>query len=102
MKRLLLVIFMLGGLNLQSAHADPLDRWERRQEKRERAEDRLINRLAPPAEQDRISAGEAARLAQMRNGGGRVLEVLSSGDGWRVKLIKDGEVRVVFIPATQE
>jgi len=45
-----------------------------------------------------ISAQEAAREAQQRNGGGRVLSVDEAGNGWRVKLLKDGDVRIVFVP----
>ena len=41
---------------------------------------------------------EAARKALMRNGGGRVLSVESlGGSGYRVKVLKDGEVRVHLI-----
>lgn len=47
---------------------------------------------------DGISAQEAAREAQQRNGGGRVLSVDEAGGGWRVKLLKDGNVRIVFVP----
>lgn len=45
-----------------------------------------------------ITPGEAARHAQRINGGGRVLSVSRGHDGYRVKLIKNGEVRVVFVP----
>ncbi|MGQ0529837.1 MAG: hypothetical protein ACT4PG_08520 [Panacagrimonas sp.] len=45
-----------------------------------------------------MSASQAAREAQMRYGGGRVLSVDPAGDGYRVKLLRDGDVRVVFIP----
>ena len=31
------------------------------------------------------------------NGGGRVLSVEPAGDGYRVKLLRDGEVRVVYV-----
>jgi hypothetical protein len=43
-----------------------------------------------------LSADEAAVRAQHQYGG-RVLAVRPEGSGYRVKLIKDGEVRVVFI-----
>ncbi|ROH89555.1 hypothetical protein ED208_10525 [Stagnimonas aquatica] len=49
-------------------------------------------------EEDDLSAGEAARQAQQLNGGGRVLSVEQAHDGWRVKLIKNGDVRIVFVP----
>ena len=38
-------------------------------------------------------AAEAGRRAQQRNGGGRVLSVEPEGGGYRVKVIKEGEVR---------
>lgn len=44
-----------------------------------------------------LSANEAARRAQAQNGGGRVLSVEPSGDGYRVKLLRDGEVRIVHV-----
>ena len=51
---------------------------------------------APPAEE--LSPAEAARQAQQQNGGGKVLAVEPTPGGWRVKLLKDGEVRIVFVP----
>ena len=45
-----------------------------------------------------MSPGEAARRAQELNNGGRVLSVEPAGGGWRVKLIKQGDVRIVFVP----
>ena len=54
---------------------------------------------APPQEQrPEISPGDAAHRAQEANGGGRVLAVDPSQQGYRVKLLKDGEVRAVQIP----
>lgn len=44
-----------------------------------------------------LSPNEAARMAQDQNGGGRVLSVEPSGNGYRVKLLRDGEVRVVYV-----
>ena len=49
------------------------------------------------ARPSRMSAAQAAREAQQRYGGGRVLSVDSMGGGYRVKLLRDGDVRVVFI-----
>jgi len=46
---------------------------------------------------ERRNAAAAARLAQERNGGGRVLSVDDQGDRYRVKLLKDGEVRTYVI-----
>src|ERR1700733_15052278 len=45
------------------------------------------------------SAEQAAREAQHANGGGRVLAVDLTPQGYRVKIIKHGEVRLVVIPA---
>ena len=46
----------------------------------------------------RDSAADAARLATLRNGGGRVLSVEPVGGGnHRVKVIKDGVVRVYVV-----
>lgn len=47
--------------------------------------------------QRREGAADAARRAQMRNGGGRVLSVEPLGDNYRVKVLKDGVVRVYVI-----
>lgn len=40
----------------------------------------------------------AAREAQKRYGGGKVLNVESAIDGYHVKLLLNGDVRVVFVP----
>ena len=44
-----------------------------------------------------LDAEQAARRAQDENGGGRVLSVEPSNGGYRVKLLRNGEVRVVFV-----
>lgn len=54
-------------------------------------------RATPDAAPLGLSAREAARQAQSINGGGRVLSVEDANGGWRVKLLKDGNVRIVFI-----
>lgn len=43
-----------------------------------------------------MSADQAARRAQEQYGG-RVLAVRPEGPGYRVKLLKDGEVRTVYV-----
>ena len=53
----------------------------------------LIDRRA-----SHMTAAQAAREAQKRYGGGKVLSVDPAGDGFHVKLLRDGDVRVVFIP----
>ena len=45
-----------------------------------------------------MSRQQAALAAQQINGGGKVLSVDAAADGWRVKLLKDGHVRIVFVP----
>lgn len=62
-------------------------------------ESNLVDRRAVPEGRtaSRMSASQAARQAQQQYGGGRVLSVDSMGDGYRVKLLRDGDVRVVFI-----
>jgi hypothetical protein len=44
-----------------------------------------------------LTAGEAAQRAQASAGGGQVLSVEPAGDGYRVKLLRNGEVRVVIV-----
>jgi hypothetical protein len=44
-----------------------------------------------------LTPGEAAQRAQAMAGGGRVLSVEPMGEGYRVKLLRNGEVRVVVV-----
>lgn len=53
---------------------------------------------ALPRQGEGKTAAQAAREARERYGG-RVLSVSKSGNGYRVKLLEDGNVRVVTIPA---
>jgi hypothetical protein len=46
----------------------------------------------------RMSSGQAAQRAQQLNGGGRVLAVDPAESGYRVRVLKDGEVRSVYVP----
>ncbi len=46
----------------------------------------------------RMSTGQAAQRAQQLNGGGRVLAVDPAESGYRVRVLKDGEVRSVYVP----
>ncbi|MCI0749917.1 MAG: hypothetical protein L0Y32_05175 [Nevskiales bacterium] len=50
-----------------------------------------------PRDPPRTSPETAARQAQQQNGGGRVLSVDRGENGYRVKLLKDGEVRSYLI-----
>lgn len=81
--RLMLVI--LSGLVLQPVFAAPHDRQDAPQEKR-RAGD------------GKMTSNDAARIAQKQEGGGRVLSVTRTEDGYRVKLLKKGDVHIVFVP----
>jgi len=48
--------------------------------------------MAPP---------EAAQRARQINGGGRVLAVEPADNGYRVRILKDGEVRSLYVPSDQ-
>jgi hypothetical protein len=54
-------------------------------------------RMEAPA-RPMISPGEAAQRAQQINGGGRVLAVEPAENGYRVRVLKNGEVRSVYVP----
>ena len=45
---------------------------------------------------------EAARRAQQQNGGGRILSVEPAEGGHRVKVLKNGEVRVLVVPEEEK
>jgi len=49
---------------------------------------------------NRLSPHQAARIAQEQNGGGRVLAVDRNDSGYRVKLLKNGDVRIVYVPGS--
>ena len=88
-----LVAAILGGL-AQSPTAEARPKEFRGLEVPEAGHppDSFIDRRA------NMTPPQAAREAQMRYGGGRVLSVDAAGDGYRVKLLRDGDVRIVFIP----
>jgi hypothetical protein len=46
----------------------------------------------------RLPPNEAAHRAQMISGGGRVLAVDPASSGYRVRVLKDGEVRSIYVP----
>lgn len=74
------------------------DRREDRQHRREdRRDDRREARDERREQRRRGDAQAAARTAQRMNGGGRVLSVSPEGDGYQVRLLKDGEVRSYLI-----
>lgn len=94
--RFLLLLCALSSAGLLSGPADARsrDRDSRSppQERQER-DDRDAGR-EQWREQRRDRSAEASRRAQQRNGGGRVLSVERDNAGYRVKVLKDGEVRV--------
>jgi hypothetical protein len=67
--------------------------WQSRRNDGWRGETLRIPVIAP-----RMSPDQAAGIARAQNDGGRVLQVQPTGEGYRVKLLKDGEVRVVEVP----
>lgn len=67
--------------------------------KRDRWRDALPNEYAPGATaQSRISMEEAIARVQQRTGG-RVLDARDQGDAYRLKVLRDGEVRIIFVDA---
>lgn len=45
-----------------------------------------------------IDPSTAARRAKQSNGGGRVLSVSPEADGYHVRILKHGEVKIVVVP----
>lgn len=85
---------LIGGLLIQQpADARSKERFGVVLPDERRGPDSLLERRSAG-----MSASDAAREAQHRYGGGKVLSVEPDGDGYRVKLVRDGDVRVVFIP----
>ena len=87
MRTLWLSFTLLGGLALQPAFAD--DAQNQQEPKREHSRQRNNAHL---------SSNEAARIAQKQEGGGRVLAVDLTDEGYRVKLLQKGEVHIVIVP----
>ena len=48
---------------------------------------------------EHIGPKQAAKRALKRNGGGKVLSVKQKGESYAVKLIKNGKVSVIHVPA---
>lgn len=90
MRRLwiLLCVFASAGLLTQPADARSRDKDQR---DRPRAERRVSD------ERSDSQSGRAAQRAVEANGGGRVLSVEREGGGFRVKVLKDGDVRTHYI-----
>lgn len=103
---LLLCAFLSAGLLTQPADARSRDREDRQEQREQAPRDEHGQRDGDDAHRGRSGDDErghrserrdapaaAARQAQQRNGGGRVLAVDPDGAGYRVKVLKDGEVR---------
>jgi len=89
---LLVCILVSAGLLSGPADARSRERDKDKQQTQEPAKERREDRR-----ETRDRRAEAARRAQQLNGGGRVLSVEPVGGGHRVKVLKDGEVRVLQI-----
>jgi uncharacterized membrane protein YkoI len=88
MRTLWLSFILLGGLALHPAFAD--DVQNQPEQKKEHSSHRSDGHL---------NSNEAARIAQKQEGGGRVLAVELTDEGYRVKLLKKGEVHIVIVPS---
>lgn len=101
MRTLLLVCALVSaGLLSGPADAGVRDRAVQKKQNDDRREERREDRREERREErrdHRDRSADAGRQAQMRNGGGRVLSVEPEGPGYRVKVLKDGEVRVHHI-----
>lgn len=90
MRSTLLIVCALVSAGLLSGPADARSR--------DRDRDRGQEQVRPEGLRDDRGdrgdrSGDAARRAQQQNGGGRVLSVDPENGGYRVKVLKDGEVR---------
>ncbi|MGH8455978.1 MAG: hypothetical protein ACRETW_15815 [Stenotrophobium sp.] len=79
---------LAGGLVFQPAYSAPGDHADKPRREGHR-----------PHREGHMSASEAAHIAQKQGGGGRVLAVDRVDGGYRVKLLKKGEVSIVLVPA---
>ena len=94
---LLLCVVLSAGLLSGPAESRMRDR-ERNAEAQQDAPREKTRRDDDWKRDQRDSAADAARLATQRNGGGRVLSVEpAGGSSHRVKVIKDGVVRVYVV-----
>jgi len=116
MRTRLLTLLLLAGLALQPAMAGPWGHQEQRREpprpqQQQQQQHMQQPQMRPPepprqqmfAPQQRpqgpgVSRDEAMRRAQQMNGGGRILAADPAESGYRVRVLKDGEVRSVYVP----
>ena len=95
--RYLLIACILASAGLLSGPADARSRDRDRQEQAQQDRQQRREEIRERRRDLRQRQAEAARRAQLRNGGGRVLSVEPDGAGHRVKVLKDGEVRVLHV-----
>ena len=107
MRTRLATLLLLAGLALQPVLAGG---WQHREERREppRPPQQQMRPPEPPRQQmfappqrpqgPGVSRDEAMRRAQQMNGGGRILAADPAESGYRVRVLKDGEVRSVYVP----
>lgn len=100
----LLVLCAIASAGLLSGPADARSRGQDREQRQEQRQEQRPERRDPPRDSrgDRGDrSGDAARQAQQRNGGGRVLSVDPENGGYRVKVLKDGEVRTHHVDVAE-
>ena len=111
MRTRLATLLLLTGLALQPVMAGgwghheqrrepprPQQQQQRMQQQYRPPEPPRQQMFAPPQQRPQgpgVSRGEAMRRAQQMNGGGRVLAADPAESGYRVRVLKDGEVRSV-------
>ena len=93
MRHLLSTFVLIGLLSLPSPPADALPTVNLP------GTSDVVNPSNALSNRRTISPKDAANIARQENGGGRVLAVKLIGEVYRVKLIRDGEVRTVRVPA---
>lgn len=93
MRFTLLIVCALLSAGLQSGPADARSRDRDRARGQEQQRPDALRDDRPHRDDRGDRSGDAARRAQQQNGGGRVLSVDPEGGGYRVKVLKDGEVR---------
>jgi hypothetical protein len=117
MRTRLVTLLLLAGLALQPALAGPWGHHEQRREpprppppqqqqhmqQQMRPPEPPRQQMFAPPQQQRpqgpgVSRDEAMRRAQQMNGGGRILAADPAESGYRVRVLKDGEVRSVYVP----
>lgn len=95
MPRLILTLCLFSAIGTAPVSARPDDDAGRARRLADTVPQAAPRELQPAEKlNDRsMSPSEAARQVQRRHGG-RVLAVQPDGDGYRVKVLKDGEVRI--------